>query len=207
MGKWGVFESLSAAARSSNIELRITNNSMKLSNLFIFITIVSCHQTQDFNNEIKLDLRGRHLTAIPDSVFELTNLTYMDLGSSNPVFFPPLSALVDTNANNITALSNEIGNLTNLKTLILNSNKLVSLPVEISKLTKLEHLDLSLNKNFKIVKELDKIKKLQGLKTLEIAGIEPMDSSIVETIKNELPGIKIIVSSKEYIENIQNQNK
>lgn len=59
-------------------------------------------------SETKLVLSGQKLTAIPDSVFGKTELTYLDLGSSSIVFYPPLSALEDTNANSISELPNKI---------------------------------------------------------------------------------------------------
>jgi hypothetical protein len=56
---------------------------------------------QTTQQEIGVDLSGKHLSEIPDSVFQHTETTYLDLGSSIVTFYPPLSALVDTNSNNI----------------------------------------------------------------------------------------------------------
>ena len=153
-------------------------------------------------SETKLVLSGQKLTAIPDSVFDKTYLTYLDLGSSSIVFYPPLSAMVDTNANSISELPNKIETLINLKTLILNSNKLKTLPNSITKLTSLEVLDLSINKELDITKELDKLKEMKNLKVLKIVDVE-LRRDDYETIKKALPGIKIIAIIPEYFESLK----
>lgn len=167
---------------------------MKYIKIFFLLTIVSCNQGPDLDNKHKLDLSGRQLKSIPDSVFAMADLTYLDLGSSNAVFFPPLSALVDPKANSLTQLPQDIGKLKNLNTLILNSNRLSSLPSSITQLTKLEYLDLSLNKNLDILKELSKLKKLPNLKILKIAGMGPMNKTVIENIEKELLETKVVTS-------------
>src|SRR5687768_7159205 len=116
---------------------------MKLYYFIIFITLQSCDQEVTPVLNEKLDLSGHHLTAIPDSVFNKTNLVYLDLGSSSVTFYPPLSGLEDTNSNYISEVPSQIGKLVHLETLILNSNKLTSLPNSITDLTNLKVLDLS----------------------------------------------------------------
>ena len=150
----------------------------------------------------KLVLSGQKLTAIPDFVFDKTDLTYLDLGSSSIVFYPPLSALEDTNANSISELPGKIEKLINLKTLILNSNKLTTLPNSITKLTSLEVLDLSINKQLDITKELDKLKEMKNLKVLKIVDTE-LRIDDYETVKKALPGIKIIATIPEYFESLK----
>ena len=107
--------------------------------------------------EVKVDLSGQHLKEIPDSVYKNSAITYLDLGSSDVTFYPPLSAFVYSNSNAISFLSEQIGKLTNLKTLVLNTNKLTTLPNSITKLINLEVLDLSINKDLDIVQQLDKL--------------------------------------------------
>ncbi|MBX3239431.1 MAG: hypothetical protein KIT80_19265 [Chitinophagaceae bacterium] len=139
---------------------------------------------------MKVDLSGQHLTEI----------TYLDLGSSGVTFYPLLSALVDSNSNNISFLPEEIGNLTNLKTLVLNTNRLTTLPNSITKLVNLEVLDLSINKDLDIVQQLDKLKKLPKLKILKIVDVK-MTRADITVVKSALqPDTKIIVTIPEYIE-------
>jgi Leucine-rich repeat (LRR) protein len=154
-------------------------------------------------HETKLNLSGQKLKLIPDSVFDKTDLVYLDLGSSDIVFYPPLSALVDSNANDLTEISEKIGKLINLKTLVLNSNKLTTLPNSITQLTNLEVLDLSINKDLDITKEIEKIKQLPKLKTLKIVDVK-LSRDNIDTIKKSLrPGTKVILTIPEYLETLK----
>lgn len=150
--------------------------------------------------EVKVDLRGQHLKEIPDSVYQNSEITYLDLGSSDVTFYPPLSALVDTNANDISFLSEQIGRLTNLRTLVLNTNQLTTLPNAITNLSNLEVLDLSINKQLDIVQQLDKLKQLPKLKVLKIVDVK-MTEEEVSTVKSALRAdTKIIFTIPEYRE-------
>ena len=115
-------------------------------------------------------------------------------------FFPPLSALVDTNSNNISILPEKIGGLTKLRTLILNTNGLTTLPNSIVKLTDLEVLDLSLNKGLNIVQQLDKLKYLTKLKVLKIVDVD-ISKDEEDLVKASFQnGTKIVLTIPEYIE-------
>ncbi|POY34643.1 hypothetical protein C3K47_19265 [Solitalea longa] len=150
--------------------------------------------------DVKVDLSGQHLKSIPDSVFRNNEITYLDLGSREITFYPPLSGLVDSNANEISHLTERIGNLTKLRTLILNSNKLTTLPNAITKLTDLEVLDLSINKELDIVQQLDKLKKLPKLKVLKIVDVK-LTKTDISVVKSAFqPNTKIILSIPEYLE-------
>jgi Leucine-rich repeat (LRR) protein len=149
--------------------------------------------------EMKVDLSGQHLTEIPDSVYQNPEITYLDLGSSNVTFYPPLSELVDSNSNDISYLPEQIGKLTILKTLILNTNKLTTLPNSITKLVNLEVLDLSINKNLDIVQQLDKLKKLPKLKILKIVDVKMTKDEITIVKSAFRTDTKIIMTIPEYI--------
>jgi Leucine-rich repeat (LRR) protein len=155
--------------------------------------------------ETRLILSGQHLKRIPDGVFKNTKLTYLDLGSSDVSFYPPLSRLleIDSNANHITKLSDKIGNLTNLRTLILNSNNLRILPGTISRLTNLEVLDLSINRNLDILKEVEKIEQLPNLKVLKIVDVKLINEDVDRLRKSLRPDIKIVLTIPEYIESLK----
>lgn len=164
-----------------------------------FLALISCSEGQEPLNEVKINLSGQHLKSIPDSIFHYKEITYLDLGSSKVTFYPPLSALVDSNTNEISDLPDKIGNLTNLRTLILNSNKLTTLPNDITKLTKLEVLDLSKNKDLEIIQQLDKLKQLPNLKVLKIVDVK-LTREEIPLIKSALhTDTKIILTIPEYM--------
>lgn len=168
--------------------------------IITFLTLNSYSQRPITQQELRVDLSGLHLKEIPDSIYQNFEITYLDLGSSKVTFYPPLSALVDSNANNISFLSEKIGMLTNLKTLIINTNKLTTLPYSIVKLNNLEVLDLSINKDLDIVQQLDKLKQLPKLKVLKIVNVK-MTRDEVNKIKSAFrPDTKVILTIPEYIE-------
>lgn len=142
------------------------------------------------------------MTAVPEKVLKNTNVTSLDLGSREITFYPPLSKVDHSKANSLTNLPERIGNLTKLKTLILNTNKLTTLPHSITKLSQLEVLDLSINPELDIISELDKIKALPNLKVLKIVDVK-LSKADFEIVKKSLsPDIKIIVSTQEYFNSL-----
>lgn len=170
--------------------------------LTIILTIIVHFNSFGQTNllEIKIDLSGKHLITIPDSILLNTDITFLNLGSKNVTFYPPLSALKDSNSNNIANLPEEIGNLTKLKILILNTNKLKSLPNSIIKLKNLEVLDLSINEDLDIIQQLDKLKQLHNLKILKIVSTK-LNQDKISLVKASLrPDIKIVFSILEYLE-------
>lgn len=170
----------------------------------IFISII-CSFTygQTKKVDIKLDLSGQHLKSIPDSVFKKKEITVLDLGSSGITFYPPLSALVDSSANEIKELPDNIGELTNLRSLNLNGNKLTKLPNSIIKLTNLEVLDLSFNKDLDMVQELDKLKKLPNLKILKIVEVKLKKNDLILVKAILGTDTKVIATISEYMESFQ----
>ncbi|RDC61933.1 leucine-rich repeat domain-containing protein [Adhaeribacter pallidiroseus] len=175
---------------------------MKTIIAYVLPLLISCSKPTVNHSEIKLDLRGKHLTAIPNEVLENTNIVYLDLGSCEISFYPPLSTADHSKANSLTKLPERIGKLTKLKTLILNTNKLTTLPNSITKLKQLEVLDLSINTELDIVKELDKLKRLPNLKVLKIVDVK-LSRDDFEVVKKSLsPEIKIIVTIQEYADSI-----
>ena len=168
--------------------------------IIVFLTLISCSEGQEPLNEVKINLSGQHLKSIPDSIFQNKEITYLDLGSSKVTFYLPLSTLVDSNSNDISFLSEQIGMLTNLKTLLLNTNKLTTLPISITKLNILEVLDLSINKDLDIVQQLDKLKQLPKLKILKIVDVK-LTKEEVSTVKSAFRSdTKIVLTIAEYIE-------
>jgi Leucine-rich repeat (LRR) protein len=132
--------------------------------------------------------------AIPDSVFSLTQLEYLQLGN-NFTLYPPLSAIgADTGSgdslNKITILPKDIEKLQNLRLLGLCFNDLRGLPKEISKLNKLDTLDISFNKHLRIATELGKLRKMNWLKYLNIIATD-VDPTSIDELRKSLPKTKI----------------
>src|SRR5688572_11446778 len=96
---------------------------------------LQCYETFYYHNTfnfIELYLSNQKLSAIPDSVFSLTNLEYLQLGNTFTLY-PPLSALggdkpSDDSLNKITKISSDIANLQKLRVLGICFNNLQSLP-------------------------------------------------------------------------------
>lgn len=159
------------------------------------VFLVACSQSEN-QKRVIVDLSCRGLREIPDSIFENQSITDLDIGCNNLTLYPPLSALSDTGFNQLTELPTKIGDLTNLRTLILSTNKLENFPWEITKLTELEYLDLSYNSDFKIVEEMPKLEQLRKLKTLKVifVNLSPRDITLLAL---HLKGTKIVTRLEE----------
>ena len=174
--------------------------------LIVSLILFSCSE-KNSRIETKIDLSSRKLNSIPDSVFEYKNLTELELGAKEVIFYPPLSALSegDKDRNRIVELPERISELKYLKVLTLNSNELKSLPNSLSNLQNLEILDLALNKNLNIVAGIPKLKSLPKLKVLKIVDTK-LDKNDLETIKKSLgTKIKLIYSVNDYMESYGNE--
>ncbi len=164
---------------------------------------MSCTNRHNYSRITHLDLSQQDLTEIPDSVFEMSNLTHLYLGNSF-TSYPPLSALresisVGPNANRIKAISPEIEKLKNLRVLVICANKLESLPEQISTLTALDTLVICNNPDLKLSAEFHKLVKLTRLKYLNIVGIS-MDEKSIAAIRMALPHTKVVDDMRELIE-------
>lgn len=165
--------------------------------IFLIILFLACSK---HNDNICIDLSGMNLTKIPDSIYENSNIVYLNLGSKKKEIYPPLSTLQekDTGFNHIQKIDEKIGNLKNLKELNLFSNSLKRLPKNIIKLQKLETLDISQNKDLKLVEEIDKFKKLKSLQILKIVNI-PISQQQLKLLKSNLnSNVKIITEVDKY---------
>lgn len=96
-----------------------------------------------------LDLSGRGLVKVPDSVFSRTNIEVLDLSHNN--LDGALQAevrqlqnlrVLDLSDNNFTGVPAEVGQLSKLETLDLSNNPITGLPYEIGNLKNLKLLDL-----------------------------------------------------------------
>jgi hypothetical protein len=137
------------------------------------------------------------LSAIPDSIFSLEQLTYLQFGNSFTLY-PPLSALGEEfsndgpngSMNKITVIPKDIEHLQNLKVLGFCFNDLQFLPKEIANLRQLDTLDISFNRHLNISAEIKTLKKMQWLKYLNVIATNIDQTSILE-LKKALPRTKI----------------
>ena len=96
-------------------------------------------------------LYHNNLTSLPDSIGNLFNLTYLNLWGNKLVYLPEsinrLSNLNQLNLrdNYIAALPEDVGRLDNLCDLNLNNNKLATVPESIGNMLNLSELDLGTN--------------------------------------------------------------
>jgi Leucine-rich repeat (LRR) protein len=172
---------------------RVSGNAMKVFNVIIFIVVFGC-TSQPKSNITYLDLSNRKLMAIPDSVFSLSQLEYLQLGN-NVTLYPPLSALYTEKGsgdslNKISEIPKDIEKLRRLRLLSLFYNDLRALPKEISKLEKLDTLDISFNEHLRIVAELETLKKMHWLKYLNVVATN-VDQRSIEELRKSLPNTKI----------------
>lgn len=98
------------------------------------------------DGKVILKLTNRNLKEFPAKVFEIPDLTHLDLRGNQITVIPP-----------------EIEKLKNLKSFILNGNKLETLPKEIGKLTQLEEFDLCGTPLKSFPDEVSTLKKLQSI--------------------------------------------
>ncbi|MGB7957651.1 MAG: leucine-rich repeat domain-containing protein [Minisyncoccia bacterium] len=106
----------------------------------------------DPTSVFRLDLRHQGLTAIPASVFQMSNLVLLNLAGNNLTSVPPeignlkdLQVLYLNQNPQITSLPDVFGNLTDLKMLSLFGDGLTTIPPSIMNLTGLKYLGLSGN--------------------------------------------------------------
>lgn len=129
---------------------------------------------KDTNSVIKLILKRKKMKAIPNEIWSMTNLQYLDLSKNKIDSIPP-----------------QIKNLKNLQVLILSKNKIIDLPDEFYQLKNIKVIRLGGNevgylskqvKNFTKLEELDlwntnvselpfELSTLTSLKLLDLRGI------------------------------------
>ena len=159
-----------------------------------------------FSGEPKVkfvNLSNQKLSAIPDSIYTMDKLEYLDLGNGFTIY-PPLSALSPDelsgeSMNQITQISENISQLKQLKVLNVCANDLRSLPNGLVQLRMLDTLDISHNKHLQLANELETLSKMTWLKYLNIIGTNA-DPESVDKIKKSLHTTKIIASLDEVID-------
>ncbi len=117
-----------------------------------------------------IDLRGRGMESLPDSLLKDNRATVLMAGP-NWVVYSPLSNTEINGGNHIISLPENICQLRHLHKLLLEYNDIRTLPVCLVKLTRLEQLDLSFNTNLNIREILPVLRQLPDLKVLNVCGV------------------------------------
>ena len=121
-----------------------------------------------------LSLSNKELKKIPKEIFDLVEITKLDLSFNQLTSLPPdIGKLVNleklhVSGNQLTSLPSAItdggiGKLVNLKELWVSRNQLTSLPPEIGKLVNLEKLHVSDNRLTSLPSEIGKLVNLKEL--------------------------------------------
>ncbi|OLT62359.1 COR domain-containing protein [Moorena bouillonii] len=122
-----------------------------------------------------LDLSGKQLKTVPESIGKLTNLTKLNLSGNQLTIVPEsigkLTNLTELNlsGNKLTTVPESIGKLTNLTELNLSKNQLTIVPESIGKLTNLTKLNLSFNHFNQLTIVPESIGKLTNLTELNLS--------------------------------------
>ena len=121
------------------------------------------------SGETALDLSGLKLTALPESLGQLTQLQGLFLDNNWLTALPEslgqlrqLQGLNLTN-NQLTAQPESLGQLTQLQRLYLDNNRLTALPESLGQLTQLQRLDLDNNQLTTLPESLGQLTQLQRL--------------------------------------------
>lgn len=159
--------------------------------LLLLFTCIGCKQPSQTKS---LFYHNKKLTAIPDSVFTLTQLESLQFGNGF-TSYPPLSALGDNygmsdSANRITEIPKEIRQLSHLRSLGFTRNDLRSIPEEIVSLRNLDTLNIAFNEHLRLADIQAILKQMQWLKYLSIVGIDTSRANI-EELRQALPNTTI----------------
>lgn len=117
----------------------------------------------------ELDLSYNHLTAIPNSIVQLTKLKSINLSNNQLTIVPEslgrLTQLhsINLSSNRLTVIPQWLTYLTQLQSLDFSNNRLTSLPKSLGLLMQLQSLDLSSNRLISLPKRLDLLTQLQSL--------------------------------------------
>jgi leucine-rich repeat protein SHOC2 len=121
------------------------------------------------NKCTKLFLSNEQITTLPDTIGNLSNLTYLDLSGNQLTILPDtigdLNSLsgLQLSENKLTELPNNIEKLSCLSYLNLRDNKIAKLPENICNLLHLSKLDLSSNQLSELPESMSKLTKLTEL--------------------------------------------
>lgn len=142
----------------------------------------------------ELNLSGQGINMLPFKLFQLTNLTMLDLWDNRLTSLSPsIAQLTNLTAlrlsrNRLTELPPEFFQLTNLTSLVLSRNKLTHLPSELFQLTDLTMLNLGSNKLTSLPPEIVQLKNLTKLYLYgnQITSLPPAIGQLTNLIRLDL---------------------
>jgi internalin A len=141
-----------------------------------------------WSGQTSLNLSGKGIEELPESIGQLTNLSFLDLSENRLAELPEsigelnkLSSL-NLSVNKLTALPESIGDLVKLVSLDLSINKLAVLPESIGKLINLTSLELRANQLTVLPKSIGQLIKLTSLE-LNTSKLVLLPESIGKLIK------------------------
>jgi Leucine-rich repeat (LRR) protein len=172
----------------------LSKTPMTLLRFIILLLIIGCCNSPG-STITELDLSNQKLTAIPDSVFTLTQLEYLELGNEF-TFYPPFLVLGrddGDSANKISVIPKAIENLQNLKVLGIRFVGLESIPAELYELKKLDTLLLSFNDRLNISAAMPTLGRMTWLKYLDIMATSFQQEDI-DSLKLLLPNTEIVTA-------------
>jgi len=143
-------------------------------------------------NLTSLDLGGNQLTALPPELFQLKNLTGLHIYGNQLSSLPPelfqlknLTTL-DLGFNQLTSLSSELFQLKNLTELYLSFNQLTSIPPELFQLKNLTTLHLNSNQLTSLPPQIVELTKLERLDLSD----NPLISPPLEIANRDIEAIR-----------------
>lgn len=150
----------------------------------------------DTNKIIKLVLKKKRLTSIPEQIFTFQDLEYLDLSKNKLDSIPNdivklknLKVLI-LSRNQLKEIPKELYKLKNLKILNISSNDIIKLPKGISGLSQLEELNIWNTSIDNLPNDIDKIK---SLKVVDMRGIL-LNYETQEELFDLLPNVKLYTS-------------
>ena len=146
----------------------------------------------DYEKIIKLSLRRKKIKIIPNEIWNMTNLQFLDLSRNKIDSIPP-----------------QIKNLKNLQVLILSKNKINNLPKEFYQLKNLKVIRIGSND---IEHLSNKIRNFQKLEELDLWNTNvsdlPFELSKILTLKLlDLRGILLNIEQQEDILELYSETK
>ncbi len=136
------------------------------------------------NNQVKkINLYNSGLKELPESIGNLTSLSYLNLIGNKLTSLPDSLfnckslQILDLSINRLVSVSRKIENLRGLTQLTLSKNKLELIPDSICNLRKLQRLGLGLAKSFQLPSWIGNLKSLRDL-YLDFEGIPFFPKSV-----------------------------
>ena len=148
------------------------------------------------NKVVQLSLKKNKYTTIPEEIWEMRNLEYLDLSKnkidsiSSRIKELTKLRVLKLSKNKISSLPSAIYELKNLEILIIGDNEIAYISPFIEKLNKLKYLDLYRNNVYELP---NKMSNMTSLESLDLRGIS-LSVNRQDAILELLPSVKVYFS-------------